>query len=251
MAANPAWRKVVDIDHSRLGTEAGSSMPPARVIIFSDPTLETAIIRQHPLAALELPLRALAFETAPGGDSKVIYNRFDYLRARYGLADDADLGQRYADSMALALQGIQADNVTDFPGNEMPEDGIITIDSPYDFAETLQRIEAAIESQDDTVVFGRVDFRAQAAALDVELLPSTMILFGAPGPGARAMSSAPTLGLDGFCQKFLVREDENGKVTLSFNDLLTLAERQGVKKSIPLRVVNFRLNQVFSEALEE
>jgi len=63
------------------------------------------------------------------------------------------------------------------------------------------------------------------------------------------MNKSPTLGLDAFCQKFLVWQDDEGGVHLSFNDLLALADRQGVSKSIPLRVINYRLNNVFGEAL--
>ena len=40
--------------------------------------------------------------------------------------------------------------------------------------------------------------------------PTTLILFGGPAPGAKAMNGAATLGLDAFCQKFLVWEDAKG-----------------------------------------
>ena len=86
--------------------------------------------------------------------------------------------------------------------------------------------------------------------MGVELQPNSLILFGGPAPGAKAMTKSPTLGLDAFCQKFLVWQDDEGKVYLSFKDLLALAERQNVAKSIPLRVINYRLNKVFGEALE-
>ena len=64
------------------------------------------------------------------------------------------------------------------------------------------------------------------------------------------MSDAPTLGLDAFCQKFLVWQDAAGKVHLSFNNLLAIAERQDVGKSIPLRAINYRLNSVFEDVLK-
>ena len=75
--------------------------------------------------------------------------------------------------------------------------------------------------------FGAVDFRANARELGIEIAPSYLILFGGPGPGGKAMVEAPTLGLDGFCQKFLIWEDASGRINLSFNDLLALADRQG------------------------
>ena len=36
--------KVAEIDHSRLGMKASAVMPPARVLIFSDPDLETQLV---------------------------------------------------------------------------------------------------------------------------------------------------------------------------------------------------------------
>lgn len=249
VAANPAWEKVVEIDHSRLGSKAGSSMPPARVLLFSNPTLEVGLLQLNPLVGIDLPLRVLAYEGEPGADSKVIYNSYDYFQSRYNLPEQPGLKNEYEKTMLAVVRGIPAESVAAFEKDGMEADGIITIDSPYSFEQTMDRVQKAIAAQDDTVSFGVVDFQAEAARLDVELSPSSLILFGGPAPGAKAMSRSPTLGLDAFCQKFLIWQDDEGKVHLSFNDLLALAERQGVAKSIPLRVINYRLNKVFGEAL--
>lgn len=240
---------IQEIDHSRLGAEAGSNMPPARVLIFSNPELETVLIQKNPLIALDLPLRVLAYESAPGGESRVIFNNFDYLRSRYQLNGLNMIGADLQKSMDQALEGIDQEQIASFANDQMQPDGIITLASPFDFSETLERVRAGIESQDDTVGFGEIDFKAQALELGIIQAPSTMILFGGPAPGAKAMAKAPTLGLDGFCQKFLVWEDGNGQVNLSFNDLMALAERQNAGKSAALRVINYRLKSVFTEAL--
>jgi hypothetical protein len=63
------------------------------------------------------------------------------------------------------------------------------------------------------------------------------------------MGSAPTLGLDAFCQKLLIWQDAGGTVRVTFNDLLALAERQKVSGGIPLRLINHRLKETFSTAL--
>ncbi|ARN74251.1 DUF302 domain-containing protein [Oceanicoccus sagamiensis] len=251
LAKHSDWRKVIDIDHSRLGYQAGSTMPPARVLIVSNPKLDTAIIQQNPLAAIDMPLRILAYEEKSGGESKLIYNRFQYIASRYGINDPAYLAAAYQHMVDALLVDIPKSLITDFPSATMPSDGIITIKSPFDFDTSLKKIAAAINSQDDTVSFGEVDFQQQAAELGIDLLPNTLVLFGGPAPGAKAMSAAPTLGLDAFCQKFLLWQDKQGQVYLSFNDLVAMAERQGVNTSIALRVINFRLNSVFSEALAQ
>lgn len=65
------------------------------------------------------------------------------------------------------------------------------------------------------------------------------------------MGSAPTLGLDAFCQKFLLWKDAKGAVHLSYSDLGALAKRQGVSNSLALRVIDFRLGRTFEPALAE
>lgn len=242
--------QIQEIDHSRLGGQAGSTMPPARVLIFSNRKLETVLIQNNPLTALDLPLRILAYESTPNGESKVIFNSFDYLRSRYDLGELVTVEADYNASIKQALQGVSEAQIASFSDDQMDPDGIITLSSPFDFGTTLERVHAAIQSQDDTVGFGQVDFQTRSLELGIIQAPSTLILFGGPAPGAKAMAKSPTLGLDAFCQKFLVWEDDNGQVYLSFNDLLALAERQGVKKSLALRVINYRLKSIFEDALQ-
>lgn len=63
------------------------------------------------------------------------------------------------------------------------------------------------------------------------------------------MESAPTLGLDAFCQKLLIWQDAEGTVHVTFNDLLVLAERQGVSGGVPLRLINRRSRETCATAL--
>jgi len=251
LTASASLSKVLDIDHSRLGQQAGSAMPPARVLIFSDSQLESELIKLNPLVALDLPLRVLAFEDGRDSSSKIIYNSFDYLVSRYQLdpGSSNELREKYNEGMSTAINGLPPTAVTSFPSDAMSPDGIITIESPYGYEETIERVNAAINAQDDTVHFGAVDFQANARELGIEIAPSYLILFGGPAPGGKAMAEAPTLGLDGFCQKFLIWEDSSGRIKLSFNDLLVLADRQGVKKAVALRVINYRLSKTFGDAL--
>ncbi|GHD08332.1 hypothetical protein GCM10007052_05140 [Halioglobus japonicus] len=87
--------------------------------------------------------------------------------------------------------------------------------------------------------------------MGIELPKAYMILFCGPAPGGgKAMAEAPTLGLDAFCQRFLVWQDGAGKTYLSFNDLTALADRQQVPTSIALRVIDYRLGSVFGKALQ-
>ena len=249
--ANPRLEIIAEIDHSRLAAQAGSSMPPAHVLIWSDPELEAAILKHAPLAAIDLPLRALAYEDQGSGSASVIANNFDYLKNRYALPDQAGLRDRYESAIATAMEGIPQTAIARFPSDAMPDNGLVTLDSPFDYTITEKRIREAIDAQSDTVNFGIVDFAARSRKYGVDLRPLRLILFGGPGPGGQAMASAPTLGLDAFCQKLLIWEDANGDVHVTFNDLIAIAERQRVPIGIPLRVINRRLKSTFADALEQ
>ncbi len=251
VAKEPSLQKVLEIDHSRLGAQVTSHMPPAKVLIFSDKKLESELLTRNQLAGLDLPLRVLAYESEPNGPSKIIYNSYDYLASRYGLSPSGVTRSLYENSVSLALSGINPANIATFSQDQMQPDGIVTLDSPFDFEETYSRVLDVINSLDDSVVFGSIDFQSQVQDFGVDIPPTKLILFGAPGPGAKAMRNAPTLGLDAFCQKFLVWQDDQQVVHLSFNDLLLVAERQDVNKSLPLRVIAFRLNRTFSNVLSE
>lgn len=242
-------RTVVGIDHSRLAAAEGVVMPPARVLLASAPKLEAALLALDQRVAIDLPLRALAYEAADG-EPAVIYNDFAFVAARYGLDPGMDLAALYHERMASMLGRIDPAHVRRFETNTMSSDGINDLVSQYDFETTVQRVRAAIDSQGDTVWFGEVDYQAVAAEAGIGLRPTILLLFGGPAPGGKAMAEAPTLGLDAFCQKLLVWEDAEGKTHVSFNDLLALARRQGVPVSAPLRVINYRLKSTFREAAQ-
>lgn len=177
--------EIADIDHSRLAHEADSPMPPSRVIIFSDAKLESQLIKLTPLVALDLPLRILAFENEAEHFSSIIYNTFDYLESRYQLniSETSVLRNNYSEAIAAATLGITQSARARFESDTMQPDGIITIDSPFGFEETIRKVNEAVDSQGDTIHFGTVDFTANARAVGIDILPSFMVLFGGPGPG--------------------------------------------------------------------
>lgn len=239
--------RIVEIDHCRLAAEAGEEMPPARVIIFSDPVLETAMVAETPLAAFDLPLRILPYEPIDGRSAVLLRNGFETLESRHGVSPL--LAADYEAAMAVALGGVDPAETALARPSPSTDPGIVTIESAYGFDETVARVEQAIASQGDTVGFGTVDFAARAAAHGVEIRPLRLMLFGGPAPGGKAMREAPELGLDAFCQKLVVSEGDDGIVRVSFNDLLVLADRIGVGPSLPLRVISLRLARTFGEAV--
>jgi len=250
LSSSPDLKLIADIDHSKLAAKTAAYMPPARVIIFSNIELEIRLLKENQLLGIDLPFKVLAYEDTEGNPS-AIYNSYDYLTSRYNLQDEPELLAAHHQIYKQALKEIDKSKFKTFSNDSMNPDGIITIDSIYDFKTTVERIHQAINAQEDTIEFGDIDYQLKAADLGEKIRPTTMILFGAPAPGAEAMRNSITLGLDAFCQKFLVWEDVMGNVHLSYNDLLAIADRQSVDKAIALRVIDYRLSKTFSSALTE
>ena len=76
------------IDHSGEAEKVGLKMPPTQLLIFGNPKGGTPVMLAEPLSAIDLPLKALAWQD---GDSKVwlSYNDPQYIKRRFGLSDDA------------------------------------------------------------------------------------------------------------------------------------------------------------------
>jgi len=72
------------IDHGGEAQKVGMSMPPAQLLIFGNPRLGTTLMNAAPSLALDLPLKALAWEDA-NGHVWVSFNSPEYLAHRYGL----------------------------------------------------------------------------------------------------------------------------------------------------------------------
>ena len=77
----------VRVDHSGAAEKVGLKMPPTQLLIFGNPKGGTPVMLAAPTAAIDLPLKALAWQD---GDGKVwlSYNDPEYLKRRFGLTDD-------------------------------------------------------------------------------------------------------------------------------------------------------------------
>jgi uncharacterized protein (DUF302 family) len=75
------------VDHSGEAEKVGLKMRPTQLIIFGSPQAGTPLMVASPTVAIDLPLKALAWEDA---DGKVwlSYNRPDYLKRRHEIPDE-------------------------------------------------------------------------------------------------------------------------------------------------------------------
>ena len=249
VARAAVYEVIAEIDHSRLAAKEGEVMSPARVVIFSDPAVNTPVLQQEPLAGLDLPFRVLAY--AQGELSAVIFTSADYLKRRHGLTDGPDL-QRYEETIFSVVGSLPEEAVVQFDTSSLQKGaGIATLSSNYGFDQTIDRLKTNILAQGDTIWFGEIDYQAEAATLGVELPKLTLLLFGAPGPGAKAMADIPRMGLDAFCQKVLVYELTDRSVKVFFNEMPVFAELHQGSKALPHWVINYRMGKTLSGAIED
>src|SRR6266702_2492571 len=74
-------------DFSGDAQKVGLTMHPTQLLIFGNPKAGTPLMIVSPSIAIDLPLKALAWEA---GDGKVwlSYNKPGYLKERHGLSDE-------------------------------------------------------------------------------------------------------------------------------------------------------------------
>lgn len=108
----------------------------------------------------------------------------------------------------------------------MVADGLITIKSSFGPQETMKRLEAEVKAKGLTV-FAHVDHAAGAAAVDLPLRPTDLLIFGNAKGGTPLMQQAQTIGID-LPLKALVWQDQSGTTWLSYNDPAYLARRSGL-----------------------
>jgi uncharacterized protein (DUF302 family) len=75
------------IDHSGEAEKAGLTMRPAQLLIFGNPKGGTPLMVAAPRLAIDLPLKALAWQDEQG-KVWLSYNSPEYLRERHGFPED-------------------------------------------------------------------------------------------------------------------------------------------------------------------
>jgi len=91
------------IDHSGEAARVGLEMPPTQLLIFGNPKGGTPLMVASPRVAIDLPLKALAWQDAEG-KVWLSYNAPEYLQQRHNLP--ADLIQNIAGPAALLQKAV-------------------------------------------------------------------------------------------------------------------------------------------------
>lgn len=124
------------------------------------------------------------------------------------------------------------------------QDSLLVIDSAYDMASTVQKIEQGLAERNMTI-FAKIDHQAHAQKSGLTMQPATVIIFGTPKAGTPLMIKEPKFALK-LPLKVLITE-QNDKVqvvmertenlisgtNISFSDVEnSLAKAEGLIKML-------------------
>ena len=102
------------------------------------------------------------------------------------------------------------------------------IPSEFSVKETIDRMVKLVETS-GWVVFSRIDHAKYAAQVGLKLRPTELIIFGNPKVGTFLMQENQTAGID-LPAKALAREDEFGKVWLTYSTMPGLKKRHNLSE---------------------
>ncbi len=88
------------IDHAGEATKVGLNLPPTQLLVFGNPRAGTSLMVAHPTIAIDLPMKALAWQDA-AGKVWIGFNSADYLKKRHDLTDEQ--------AKSLAVVGVLID----------------------------------------------------------------------------------------------------------------------------------------------
>ena len=108
--------------------------------------------------------------------------------------------------------------------------GIIDTPSNHSVDQTVERLKGILEAKGVTL-FALVDHSGEAARVGMKMRPTKLLIFGSPKAGTPVMLAAPSSAID-LPLKILIREDNHGKVWVSYNSPEYLRERHDVPKEL-------------------
>jgi uncharacterized protein (DUF302 family) len=105
-------------------------------------------------------------------------------------------------------------------------EGVISKPSQYSVDETVRRLDETVRGKGLTV-FARIDHRAGAREVGLEMQDEQVLIFGSPRAGTPLMVARPLVGLD-LPLRVLVWRGPDGQVWASYQDSAFIARRYGL-----------------------
>jgi len=140
--------------------------------------------------------------------------------------------QRYGNGLVICLllaTFVGGAVLTDLRARPSPGDGIVRSKSAYSFSETIERLTKDIAAK-GIMLFSIIDQAKLAKDTGLNIVPSTLLVFGNPALGTQFIAARPEAGLD-WPVRLLVQQDSSGQVWVSYTDFAWIARRHGVESN--------------------
>lgn len=117
---------------------------------------------------------------------------------------------------------------------EVQAEDVMRLQSAYSFGATLARLRSVLEAK-GFGIFAEFDHRAAAQAVDLEMPPTTVLVYGNPRGGTPLMIAAPDFALE-LPLRVLVREGADGNTYVTFNPSSSLEGKHGLPAGMAARL---------------
>lgn len=241
---------VANLDHHTMAKEEGVYTPSSIATIYSNPEMNTLLVKSNPLVGLDLPLKFLSYTEPDTTSVSLAYTSANFIAKRHGI--DVAFLNDYNQEVQLVLNAMSSVQVSKTNVDSVSVGyGIIQLQSDFNFDQTVENLKNIVNAQSDTRWFGEVNYSQDAANLGEEINPTILLLFGGPAPGGKAMMTTPKIGLDAFCQKLLVYQNDNGEIWVAFNDIVAFSNLYYNRNTKPQNLINQRLTATFTKAIKK
>ncbi len=227
LTAAPPITVVAQVNHTANAASVGQKLNNTSVLIFGNPALGTPLMQKNQLAGLDLPQKFLIYEDG-NGITRVAFNDPEYLSQRHGLEGVASL-TKINEALNEFTGMITDDKVSASKTDVKLAEGIIIKVSANSFDKTYTKLFEAIDGNPNLGIMAEINHQKSATSVDLELLPTRLIIFGNPNLGTPLMQSSQTAGIY-LPQKMLVYETADGAVHVAYNNPEFLAERHGLSE---------------------
>jgi uncharacterized protein (DUF302 family) len=117
--------------------------------------------------------------------------------------------------------------IAGYNGSQAADNGLVRTKSLYPMAETVERLKADVAAK-GIMMFAEVDQAKLASNADINLNPSTLLIFGNPPLGLQFLTSNAGSGID-WPVRLLVYQDDKGQIWTVYNDFSWVARRHRIK----------------------
>ena len=201
------YEVVLTVDHAAAAARVNLELRPTQLILARPPAyVERYLLRRSQTAGIDLPVKILIFEDEQGFiESRSNSSR--YLADRHGIVP-RDFALRNLDRITNSL--------FDF------DNGLVSETSELSVADTAEKLQqtigmAGVFSIPLVLDYGEFSHRSKPV----------LIVFGNPNAGTPLMQSTQEIALD-LPQKFLIWEDRDGVVYITYNDPFFIAKRHNL-----------------------